>query len=118
MSGTKRKPVKRPQRPKITPLAITTFRAMHALECTCPQPLDRQCSGCLEWDRLDRVLYAEMRLRPWQQIAWPDSGIASMDARALYRELEAAARGEPSPWAKRAATIGKLERGQPDDSPV
>ena len=120
---TKRTPIKRPHRPKITPKAITIFRSMQQLVCTCPPPtaggVPTECPGCAEWLRLHNVLHRELNLRPWQFpcIAVPGTEGATADQIALYRELEAAARGAPSPWAKRAKTIRKLEGKAGRDQP-
>jgi hypothetical protein len=73
--STKRKPISRPPRVQITPLAIRLFTEMAAIPCTCPSSdgggkyrEHQQCAGCERWWELHRQLHVELRCRPWQ---WP-----------------------------------------------
>jgi hypothetical protein len=73
--STKRKPISRPQRVQITPLAIRLFTEMAAISCTCA-PCDggdehwghEECAGCKTWWKLHGRLHQELQCRPWQ---WP-----------------------------------------------
>jgi hypothetical protein len=73
--STKRKPISRPPRMQITPLAIALFKQMARIACTCA-PHDRSgtyvryemCAGCKTWWDLHRQLHHELQCRPWQ---WP-----------------------------------------------
>src|SRR3954470_6284501 len=112
---TKRTPLRRDLKRKITPEAIDAFRHMEALRtaCTC-EPRDwagehwkhRCCATCDEWWRVHSVLHNELGLRPWEWPAvehpdaaspYPAGSYASEHwkpderGRALYRELDAAA---------------------------
>ena len=130
--STKRRPISRPLRPRITPLAIETFRAMEETVCRCRRPrwkpdgpgqfstgggswVQNECSGCREWWRLHSILHGELGCRPWEFpcIEYPHWKDANPDRVALYRELEAAARGDPSPWQQRAQVISELEGEAP-----
>jgi hypothetical protein len=72
---TKRKPINRPPRVQITPLAIRLFTEMAAISCTCA-PRDRgdeyrghkECAGCTTWWELHGRLHQELQCRPWE---WP-----------------------------------------------
>jgi hypothetical protein len=121
--STKRTPIKRPLRPRITAQAISTFRAMNKTVCTCPPPsvtegvaggVQPRCHGCEEWFRLHSILHRELGCRPWEYpcVQHPDTEGAKADAVARWRELEAAARGDRSPWDRRAEVISKLEQGK------
>ena len=128
--STKRKPISHLVKPHITPLAVETFRAMQATVCRCRSARWRpnspgefttsggswvktECRGCRN-GRLHSVLHTEMGYRPWQ---WPcvehPHENANPDCVALFRELEAAARGDPSPWEQRAKRISDLEGEAP-----
>ena len=74
---TKRTPLARRQRPRVTEAAVEAYRRMKqlALECTCPPPeaptspswkYQPPCAACEEYDRLDAILHAELRARPWE----------------------------------------------------
>jgi hypothetical protein len=91
---TKRTPINRPQRRRLTPKAIETFRKM--LEC------DGE-----EWWQQHRILCLELRCKPWEFPAvqspdvvnpYPAGSYAAerwqpdADAQARWRELERAAR--------------------------
>jgi hypothetical protein len=73
--SSKRKPISRPLRVQITPLAIRLFTEMAAISCTCA-PRDwkgeyrghQECAGCERWWELHRQLHNELGCRPWQ---WP-----------------------------------------------
>jgi hypothetical protein len=75
--STKRTPINRPPRFRITPGAIAAFREMLKLEtkCTCaPIAGDgaylehEQCKACEQWWKQHAVLVDELRLTPGQ---WP-----------------------------------------------
>ncbi|WP_192733921.1 hypothetical protein [Bradyrhizobium sp. OAE829] len=64
---------------EITPLAISTFEKMRAIECACV-PRDwagkywvhTQCSGCEQWWDLHSTLWDELKLRLWEWPAFED----------------------------------------------
>jgi hypothetical protein len=66
---TKRTPINRPPRTKVTPEALAAFRAMQRLErrCTCKSN-DHDCPACVQWNEQHSILRSELRLKPWQ---WP-----------------------------------------------
>jgi hypothetical protein len=66
---TKRTPINRPLRTKITPAAREAFRKMQRLErqCTCTGD-DDDCPACAESKEHNRVLFQDLRLRAWE---WP-----------------------------------------------
>src|SRR5262249_49743045 len=69
--STKRTRIRRPQRAKITPEAIESFRRLLALEqaCTCAHlPDSIRCSACKEWSAEHSRLHDLLGLKPWQ---WP-----------------------------------------------
>jgi hypothetical protein len=115
---TRRTPLHRALRRKITPEAIAAFRRMEALasKCTCP-PRDwggeywarQRCAACEERQREHSVLHHALGLKPWEWPAyehpdlgnpWPEGSYMwqrhKPDERgvALYRELEEASRAD------------------------
>ena len=115
--ATKRTPINREQRRRITPEAIEAFRRIKKVEgaCTCP-PRDwggeywkhePSCDACSEWSAAESVLSKELALRPWEwpavlhpdaQCPFPAGSYAAErwhrekdeDAIARYREMEEA----------------------------
>jgi hypothetical protein len=103
---TKRTPINRPLRPKITPEALEASRAMQLLErrCTCKgEDDDGECAACRQWAEQHSILHSELRLQPWQ---WPayehpvDADVGSQadhpdpgGPAARYRLLKQAAKG-------------------------
>jgi hypothetical protein len=69
---TKRTPIVRHQRAKITPEALAAFRAMQRLErqCTCKGG-DHDCPACAQRAEQHSILHRELRLEPWE---WPVYG--------------------------------------------
>ena len=68
---TKRTPINRPLRPKVTQAALEAFRTMQRLErrCTCKGEDDEgECAACRQWAERHLVLHGELQLTPWQ---WP-----------------------------------------------
>src|SRR5262249_55603802 len=67
--ATKRIPINRLARgPRFTAEAIEAFRRMHALEsqCTCTADVEESCAACDAWWDHHRVLFHELRLKPWE----------------------------------------------------
>jgi hypothetical protein len=111
--STKRKPISRPPRVQITPLAIRLFTEMAAISCTCaPWNGDdehcghEECAGCKTWWKLHGRLHQELQCRPWQwpcvqppDTEWPDPPGSPADqnwqpnggAQQMWRLLELAA---------------------------
>ena len=93
---TKRRPLRRDLKRRITPEAIDAFRRMEALRaaCTCA-PRDwageywkhRQCASCEEWWAVHNVLHGGLGLKPWE---WP--AIEHPEAGCPYPEGSFAAR--------------------------
>jgi hypothetical protein len=82
---TKRTPLRRDIRMKITAAALEAFRAMEKArgECTC-HPIDwngaywkraEECEACKRWWRAHGVLHHELALPPWRwpAIKYPDA---------------------------------------------
>jgi hypothetical protein len=83
---TKRTPIARAVKSKISPAAIDAFRKMQKLElqCTCP-PIDwagkhwerpgRPCRACKERSNAHHLLWKELRLPPhhWPAFEYPDA---------------------------------------------
>jgi hypothetical protein len=115
---TKRKPVGRPLRQKITPEILATFRTMQELESACScESIDwtdrnytkhRPCAACDEWWGRHAILHRSLNLKPWEWPAvenpdalnpYPEGSQAAQDhkpdlrGRELYRALEKAAEG-------------------------
>jgi hypothetical protein len=75
--STKRTPIRRDTRMRLTPEALAAFRTMRTLaaRCTC-QPLDwsgefwrrRRCNACDGWWAAHNVLHRALALKPWE---WP-----------------------------------------------
>ena len=112
--GTKRTPIGRPPRARISRQAIALFREMEAIVCTC-LPRDwneywkhEECAGCKRWWELHSDLHDELELKPWQWPAyrnpaddtnwWPvgspmwERWVPDEEGRAQWRLLEAASR--------------------------
>jgi hypothetical protein len=93
---TKRTPISREGRPKLTEAAIAAYRRMKALEplCTCPPKGDPNqyippCPACAECQELEWVLHREFRCRPWElpplQSEPPEDGdLAGVWAKAAF----------------------------------
>jgi hypothetical protein len=66
---TKRTPINRPLRTKVTPEALAAFRTMQRLErrCTCKDD-NNDCPACVQWGEQHSILHSELQLKPWQ---WP-----------------------------------------------
>ena len=112
---TRRTPLRRDMKRRLTPEAIDAFRRMEALRaaCTCPardwdgKPSEhRSCASCEEWWDVHKVLHDALGRQPheWPCIEHPDAvcpypagsfaaGQWRRDERAvaLYRELKEAA---------------------------
>jgi hypothetical protein len=114
--ATKRTPIRRAAKVRITPEAIAAFEAMRAARarCTC-SPIDwlgdfwrrRPCDACEVWWRAHKVLHSALALRPWEWPAIQDpeepcpypagsyaAGRWRLDERAvaLWQQLEEASR--------------------------
>jgi hypothetical protein len=74
---TKRTPIARGERPKLTDAAIEAYREMKILatRCTCPPRQDPNsptwkyhppCAACEEYDRLEMQIHRELKCRPWE----------------------------------------------------
>jgi hypothetical protein len=68
--GTKRVPLRRELKRRITPEVLDVFATMENIECTCPDdgvetPL---CKDCEIWNDANTVLRGLLKLRPWW---WP-----------------------------------------------
>ena len=101
---TKRTPINRPPRPRVTPEALEAFRTMQRLEqrCTCKNADDDNCPACVQWAEHHAILHSELGLAPWQWPAYehPDDADAFQSdyadpggPAARYRMLEQAAKG-------------------------
>ena len=113
--ATKRTPLRRDLKRRLSPEAIEAFKRMEALRaaCTC-EPVDwdgeywkhRPCAPCEAWWLVHNVLHAELGCKPheWPCIEHPDSVTPYPEGsyaarhwkpdergRALYRELAEAA---------------------------
>jgi hypothetical protein len=107
---TKRTPIKRVPKSRITPTEVAIFAEMQALpECSLvfgPEYWDRQeCEACKAWWKLHGKLHAELRLRAfeWPAVQPPDIENYYSDqpycagalwlphAQRFYHELERAA---------------------------
>lgn len=71
---SKRTPVGRPPKSRITPEAIAAFKRMETARdgCTCSQDgwaIGGDCPACEEWWAAHSVLYDSLGLKPWQ---WPE----------------------------------------------
>lgn len=71
---TNRTPTKPSAALRITPLALTFFRRMEELDCSCAdvgadglRP-GGQCPGCQQWWNLHSRLHDLLKLKPWH---WP-----------------------------------------------
>jgi hypothetical protein len=98
---TKRTPINRQARQRITPVAVEAFRKMKAARerCVCD---DEECEACDEWWTLHQTLHRELSAKPWEFpcIVSPDepcvfpAGTAGAaywpTAQALYRALDEA----------------------------
>ena len=101
---TKRTPINRSPRAKITPAALEAFRVMQRLErrCTCKGD-DSDCPACVQWSQQHSILHSELGLTPWQWPAYehPDEAEPLPPAdnadgggpAARYRMLKQAAKG-------------------------
>jgi hypothetical protein len=87
---------------ELTPKSVKLFRAMLALKCSCNVLADDdECTGCQEYQRLNRELHQELKLRPWEGcpvVIHPDDEPTHSESslggewqrgrgRDLYREL-------------------------------
>jgi hypothetical protein len=99
---TKRTPINRPSRTRVTPAALEAFRAMQRLERRCACKDDDDCPACQQWGEQHAILHSELRLAPWQWPAYehPDDVDAFQSDHAdpggpaaRYRMLKQAARG-------------------------
>jgi hypothetical protein len=101
MSGTKRIPIYRQARPRLTAKAIELFRQMKPLHrlCTCAPPPPNQlwkkadCPACCQWYDLQAEWHTELGGKPWN---WPiiRQTLAECEGgqRELWQELEAASK--------------------------
>jgi hypothetical protein len=94
-TNTKRVPINRPARGRLSPAALDAFRRMRRLKCSCSSETawiyGRQCDGCKTWKHLHWTLHRELKLRPWDFYGVVDiHGHGNEAERARTRELEAA----------------------------
>lgn len=73
--STKRTPIGRPPKRRITAKAVELFRQMEETECSCERINwngdywdHERCAGCERWSQLHGELHRELRAAPWQ---WP-----------------------------------------------
>jgi hypothetical protein len=94
---TKRVPINRPARGRITPAALDLFSEMQSLECTCkvrwPAKGYDRCPGCKRWWNLHSEFFDSLvpHPKPWQfPCVLNIRGEGDEDAARLTAELEAA----------------------------
>jgi hypothetical protein len=92
--GTKRRPINRPARPRISDEALAIFSKMRRIECTCRSGSLGDCRGCKRWEALHEQLADALRWQPetWQIWCIPGLNRDWRDelAEVLESELEAA----------------------------
>ena len=99
---TNRTPTKPSAALRITPLALTFFRRMEELDCSCAdvgadglRP-GGQCPGCQQWWNLHSRLHDLLKLKPWHWPVYehPDAGNPILPA--LWRMRAAGRTRQPS----------------------
>jgi hypothetical protein len=90
---TKRVPIHRPARTRISPEALDMFRRMKAVEREGPQ--------CEEWHQLNCALCRVLQLKPWQfpALVHPDA----------VRHWPASPASDPDPWEAKLERYRALE---------
>lgn len=100
---TKRAPIRRAPRTKITPEAVALFQKMQNLElaCTCE---NFECEACEQWWAANHRLHVLLKLKPWDfpAVVNPFNAGPGIDRASVerYLALHHAAHGtEPQPAA-------------------
>jgi hypothetical protein len=90
---TKRTPISRPARGRITPEVLDLFAKMQTLSCKRPPArYECGCADCREWERLHRELWDALGgQKPWHRscVVTP-CGIWDESSKRMTAELEAA----------------------------
>jgi hypothetical protein len=117
--NTNRTPINRPPTARFTPKAISIFKHMMTLQCTCRGDERFECSGCKEHDALDGELARELNLKPWQYpaVIYPFDGVDASPTTATH-DWETNAGRRLFAELVRAAKIAKPPQCGPWERPV
>jgi hypothetical protein len=109
--GTKRTPLRRELKRRITPEVLDVFATMENIQCTCDDSVEL-CRDCEIWNDANTVLRGLLKLKPWW---WPTFDFP--DDENPYPSFSTAARqweGDRAKHPERLALYNDLRRALDD----